>query len=387
MKVAAIICEYNPFHNGHIRQLRDVRETIGEDGVIVSLMSGLFVQRGDAAVLPIADRVRAALLYGADLVLELPSPWSHAASPYFAEGAVRLLDALGCVDTLCFGSETGDTLPLLQCAEILESEAYQTRLDEAIRKDGHTGESMIRMRERILKESGADFMPTEPNDRLAVEYLRALKRENSAMVPLAFPRQSGYSATAARNAFAEGNFETLKTLVPPEILAAMQRQSVPASLSNGEKAILYALRMTKGHTVAVPGGSDGSLSRLLDLSFDTGALEELWEKCADKRHTDAHFRRLALNTVLGVTPEAVRQRPTVTRILGFTDRGRVLLSSLRRRQQTLLLLTKQASSILLPEPSRFQRQTAEKAAALYSLCHPASPAPSDLMREGPVIVE
>ena len=124
MAIAGIIAEYNPLHGGHLRQLRRVRELLGAETAVVCAMSGNFVQRGDFALLPKHARAEAAVRSGADLVLELPLPYACATAERFAFGAVASLDALGAVDALCFGSETGDLSLLEAAARALESQEF-----------------------------------------------------------------------------------------------------------------------------------------------------------------------------------------------------------------------------------------------------------------------
>ena len=131
MKIVGLIAEYNPFHNGHEYHIQKAKEVTGADTVIV-VMSGNFVQRGAPAIMPKHLRAKVALKSGASLVLELPVCFATGSAEYFAQGAVALLDSLGCVDALCFGSECGDIQPLTRIAEVLSDEIGRASCRERV---------------------------------------------------------------------------------------------------------------------------------------------------------------------------------------------------------------------------------------------------------------
>ena len=191
MKTIGIICEYNPLHKGHARQLRLARELAGEDCAVVCLMSGNYVQRGAPAIFPKAIRAEAALRCGADLVLELPLTAALSSAEGFAAGGVRILTALGC-DGLCFGTETEDPALLRRSAEANLDPAF----DELLRRELKSGCSYAAARQRALTALGAGEGVSSPNDILAVEYLKALLRQRSPMEPLPIHRPGSYHAEA-----------------------------------------------------------------------------------------------------------------------------------------------------------------------------------------------
>ena len=196
MKVTGIIAEYNPLHKGHEYQLKEARRLTGADYIVV-VMSGCFTQRGTPAVLDKYDRARMALSCGADLVLELPVRFACASAEYFASGAVSVLNATGCVDTLCFGSECGDTQALLSAAALLaraeQFPDYHTRLREAQK----AGLSYPAARSRALEDFGGGdpSLFSLPNNILGIEYCRALETLKSPIRPLAIRRRGSYHDT------------------------------------------------------------------------------------------------------------------------------------------------------------------------------------------------
>lgn len=187
MAVAGVIAEYNPFHRGHAWQIAEIRRRLGDGTAVVACMSGNFVQRGEFAVLGKRGRAEAALLGGADLVLELPTPWSAAGAERFAQGGVSLLAAAGVVTHLAFGSESGDLRPLRAAADCLDGEAYRAGLRRLL-GGGMTFAAARQEAVRGLTDREAADCLSRPNDILAVEYLRSLKALGGGIQPLALPR-------------------------------------------------------------------------------------------------------------------------------------------------------------------------------------------------------
>ena len=173
MKTAGIICEYNPFHAGHAWQIAEIRRTLGEDTAVVCAMSGNFVQRGDFAILRKHVRAEAAVRGGADLVLELPTPWATASAECFARGGVEVLSGTGVVDTLCFGSECAKIEKLLRLAQFLTSDDFAN----ALRTELDKGISFAAARELAAEKMQGDDAEIlrGPNDILGVEYCKALQ--------------------------------------------------------------------------------------------------------------------------------------------------------------------------------------------------------------------
>ena len=210
MKVVGIIAEYNPFHKGHEYQIRYAREILGADYIVVA-MSGDFVQRGAPALMEKHLRAEMALLGGADLILEMPVQTATASAEGFAAGGVSLLDGLGVVDELCFGSECGDTETLMNIAQILIKEPFEYR--KLLQQNLRTGMSfpaarssaLIRyMREKAtsvhntfgVSSEHIELILSSPNNILGIEYCKALLRLNSRILPHALLRKGcGYHDT------------------------------------------------------------------------------------------------------------------------------------------------------------------------------------------------
>ena len=204
LKITGIICEYNPLHKGHVKQFQIIRSLLGEDTAIICLMSGNFVQRGMPAIMDKSLRAKAAILCGADLVLELPVTCALSSAEGFAAGGVEILGNF--CDYLCFGSENGDTNSLTDTAQALLSD----RFPPLLRKYLETGMSFPAARQAALEAMGLDGdLLSLPNNILAVEYCKAILSQNVPMQPLPIFREGSYhaeepdadnpSATAVRN--------------------------------------------------------------------------------------------------------------------------------------------------------------------------------------------
>lgn len=333
METVGIICEYNPFHRGHAQQIRWVKETFPQ-AAVVCIMSGHFVQRGEPAVYNRQVRTKAALLGGADLVLELPVNVSLRSAEGFAKGAVTYLHRLG-VDRLCFGAETGDKEALLHTAETL----LMPELKEALRPYLDRGDSFPTARAKAAEDLGADSdILRKPNDILAVEYCKAILDLGSSMEPVPIPRPGDYhdpiaqkenpSATSLRGRiFRE---ESLNDFVP-EQAAALYKEAVPHSLCNGERAILSKLwSMEEADFEQIPYSSEGLWRRFWKASRTHNTLEGIVEATKSKRYTRSRLDRMVLCAFLGLTAQDLEQEAPYIRILGFTALGRQALRQMSK---------------------------------------------------------
>lgn len=329
MKVIGIICEYNPFHAGHKKQFDMLRRQFGEDCRIVCLMSGNFVQRGHPAIFDKSLRTQAALLCGADLVLELPVTYALSSAEGFAAGGVRILS--GFCDYLCFGSETADLSALMQAAQLLLSPDLSVVLREYL----SSGISFPAARQKALEQLGGDGSILEnPNDILAVEYCKAILSQNSPMKPLPIlrggsyhdrlPQQENPSATAVRGQLLGGG--VWKECVP-EALWPLYEEAPIHDLSFGERAILHRLRtLTDREFEALPYGSEGLWRRLMHASRSCAGLEDVLTTVKTKRYPRTRLDRMVMCAFLGIFDFPI---PPYTRVLGFRESGRPILKAAR----------------------------------------------------------
>ena len=329
MNICGIICEYNPFHRGHARQIAEIRRRLGENTAIVCAMSGDFVQRGEAAIFSKYDRAAAAVAGGADLVLELPLPWSLSSAEGFARGGVGLLAETGVVTHLAFGSESCDLPELVRTAALLQ----QPETDARIRTALGTGISYAAARAQAITERGGTAF-SAPNDILAVEYLRALQKLDTAITPLALPRfgaahdsdeNSDYpSASRLRQKLAAG--EPVVPWIPAAALAALERgegMPAPALL---ETAILSRLRALPEEAFAgLPDSGEGLHHRLFKAAHAEPTTDAVIEAAATKRYARARIRRMCLCAALGLRAGDNAGLPPYLRVLAADGTGCSLL--------------------------------------------------------------
>ena len=325
MKIVGILCEYNPLHLGHARQISKIREQKGPDTAVVCLMSGDFVQRGHPAVFDKMVRARAALQAGADLVLELPVQYALSSAEGFADGAVSILGTF--CDEMSFGAEHPDREALLTTASALLSPAFP----EHLRRHLDAGLSFPAARAGALADMGTDnSLLTSPNDILAVEYCKAIRSRGCAMLPAPIRREGSYhddrpdpenpSATALRALIENG--KNFRSYVPTDAFV-----SAPVhSLKYGERAVLAKLRtMTDAEFEALPYSSEGLWRKLMHESRRQCRLEDILTAVKSKRYTRTRLDRMVLCAFLGLTAEDLRTPAPYVRCLGFSQRGREVL--------------------------------------------------------------
>ena len=406
MKTVGIIAEYNPFHRGHAYHLQKAKELADADYTVV-VLSGDFVQRGGPAIVDKYLRAEMALRSGADLVLELPISYATGSAEAFAQGAVSVLEAVGCVDALCFGSEAGGLSALLSYARLFEEEppAYRELLREALRQGlsfpaarSRAAEEYRNLTERILPCCADDAdcrrsasLLEEPNNILGVEYCRALIRRSSSIRPLTLPRRSsGYhdlsldtemaSASAIRQAVFQA-YEAYKTGSSGEAEAAKEVGSLlPASLENqlppASRRLLAAALASYG-PVRLNDFSSILSYRLLTLSRkELSSFQDVGEELAARMEncrfqfttaeafadllktrqlTHTRVTRALCHILLGLTQADLDARkaagwPVYLRALGFRESARPLLAEIKKRSACpLLVKAADASSVLPPE--------------------------------------
>lgn len=399
MKTCGIIAEYNPFHKGHEYHIRQTRAYLGEDCNIVCVMSGNFVQRGEPALFSKHIRAAAALHCGADLVLELPLPFAMAPAERFAMGAVQVLDAAGVIDFLSFGSESGRLSKLEEAARCLNSPAMEPLLQKAL-KSGCSYPKARQEAATLLLGQKASLLQS-PNNLLGVSYLGAMRRLNTAIVPLTISRRGAFhdssmptekiaSASYLRALLTAGNPKEAFSFIPPETHTLYQGELkaglAPATTENAERAILARLcTMTQTEYEALPESGGGLALRFMAAARAGCGLSEILDICKTKRYTHAHLRRLMLWAYLGVTKSNRPEQIPYLRVLGFNGRGRQLLAKMRKSAR-LPVITKPAHTKNLDERGRRLFELEARATDLYRLCSPQISQGGEEWRKGPVIL-
>ena len=367
MKTVGIVCEYNPFHRGHEKQLRMIRARCGDGVCIVCLMSGRFVQRGDVAVFDPMLRARAAVECGANVVLELPVPTALNSAEGFAAGAVEVLERLGGIDALCFGCESARLELLTRTAQILCSPEFDAVVRECLR----TGVSYAGARALAAGQLGADVSVLErPNDILAVEYCKALLRQNSVIQPMPVQRAGEYHAREpeADNPSAASLRRAMECGAPwlsfvPEaarpVLAGAQRHS----LQYGQRAVLARLRaMEEPEFSALPFGAEGLWRKVMHACRTQPNLEAIVGAAKSKRYARTRITRMLMCAYLGLTAQLQAQPAPYVRLLALDARGGQYLRGVRETARISLL------NAGAPAPAGAYRDLERRGADLYALC-------------------
>lgn len=332
MQISGIICEYNPFHLGHQKQISHLRAENPDVG-IVCLMSGNFVQRGAPAIFDKAHRAKAALLCGADLVLELPVTAALSSAEGFAEAGVRILETF--CDRLSFGAESNDMQNILNTAQALLSDQFSIQLKQALT----SGCSFPSARQKALEKMGLDASILEtPNNILAVEYCKAILSRNSKMKPDVIKREGDYhdsslnaqnpSATALRMQIESG--KEWRMYVPEAAFKCFECAEIH-HIAYAEQAILYRLRtMTDAEFEALPYGSEGLWRKLMKNARQYATLEEILDATKSKRYTRTRLDRMVMCALLQITADDLLSPPQYSRVLALNDKGREILLKARQ---------------------------------------------------------
>lgn len=325
MKVTAVICEYNPFHTGHLLQLGYIKKD--GDAAVIAVMSGSFVQRGEPAIYDKYARAHAAVMMGADLVIELPYPYCCSAAEFFAKGAVSIVDSLGCVDSLCFGSENGNIEELRKVSDILCSLSFREELEKKRSHKAFAVFSYAKLRQSLYEELYGKGYPVTPNDILAVEYLNALSSLDSKIVPETYQRKPGYSAGQARKDI----FEKNATDMLPDMAVKIFENCDKYRIENAARLILSFYRNAEPLSLArFESMTNGLDYRLVSAARASNSLDEFMTALSSKTHTDAKIRRAIIAGMVGTESESVRAKPCFTQVLAVGRHGRELLKTISK---------------------------------------------------------
>ena len=332
-KLAGIIAEYDPFHNGHAWQLQQAK-ALGAQRVAVAMSCGL-TQRGALPLLPESVRVQAALTCGADLVFALPAPYACSGAECFARAGVQLLAAAGC-DALVFGAETPDAALLMEAARVLSGAEYRTalkaRLAAGARSFAAARQAAV---EAVCPGTGLAALLDKPNNNLAVEYCKAILKLGASLVPIPLPRQgAGHgqaltetggqfaSASALRTLWQNGGADAAAPYVPAEVLP-LYREAYAAGqytdLAAAQRCQLALLRSRCAGTAPfaqVRGISEGLEHRLEAAVRSSTTHAELLDSLTTVRYPRARMRRLAMDAALGYSADAFPALPPYLHLLG-----------------------------------------------------------------------
>jgi len=350
MKVVGLIVEYNPLHNGHLYHYQESLRATGADAS-VAVMSGNFLQRGEPAIVNKWARAQMALDIGIDLVLELPTAYCTQNAEVFAYGAVATLDALGIVQQVCFGSESGDISWLQELAAQLKDEPVPFK--EALKTHLNLGLPYPKAYARAASSLAGvpEELLGQPNNILGLNYVLAIKRLESSIQPATITRQkAGYhqanitdqqiaSATALRKLIFEQSLESIKPYVPPSTLHILMLEKAqdrfPMSWENFYLLLTHSLTVHSPEALAnIHEMEEGIEHRIKKHHPSALAFQDLMEAVKTKRYTWNRIQRLFLYILLNLQKKEMErlkqdQKPPYIRVLGFSEKGRQLLHMAR----------------------------------------------------------
>lgn len=352
MKTAAIICEYNPFHNGHAYHIRKTKEKTGAD-YIIALMSGNYVQRGTPAIMEKQLRTKMALLNGADLVIELPLWFACSSAPNFASGSVALLNHLGIIDFLSFGSECGNIRLLEEIADFLtrKHEDLEVLASDYVRLGHSYPKARALALHRLAPDSDWIGVAEEPNNLLALEYLRALRKSGSPIQPFCVTRQTSRhhestlpkdgsiaSASAIRTCIETGRMlSSIAPAVPETAFPVIQehfKKDFPISCDDFSLLLKYRILSQPDLTNYWDVSNDlqASIRKAADFSC---SFTQIISRCKGKNITWSRISRSLMHIILGMTKEHAKflshqNHGLYYQILGFKKNASGVIAAMQK---------------------------------------------------------
>lgn len=325
MSVIGIVCEFNPFHNGHKYLIDSVKQ---QGDIVVCVMSGNFVQRGEPAIFPKDVRVEMALECGVDIVLELPFVYATASAEIFARNAVKILDSFGC-DTIAFGAETADVEGLTKAVDFLLDGDFDYRINKYLNE----GFSYPFARQKAFDEYGYNFDISTPNNILAIEYVKAIKQMNLNVSPVAIERiGAGYNDSVAVDGFASAthirllinNNEDFNVFIPENLWDIYEKIIKNDSYLSYDKYNLIALALLRekiGCDLSrIANMAEGLENRIEEAIKNSVEINELFDTIKTKRYTHSRIRRAVLSMMFGVNVNDILISAPYCRLLGFNTK-------------------------------------------------------------------
>ncbi len=357
---AGIVCEYNPFHKGHLYHISKTKEA-GAD-FIVCVMSGNFVQRGECAYADKWTRAKAAVSCGADVVIDLPVPWACASAENFARGSVGLLCDFG-IDMLSFGSEREDAQLMKRCADALDDRDVALLLKAKMASGLSYPAALCEAVSTVYGEKEAEIL-SSPNSTLAVEYIRALNKNSPDVTILPVKRKgSGHDSDEVIGDTASASkirsFESLsdgEEYIPEKVYSLLEKEfnegNGPYIMKNGERAVLSVLREMKkeDYSLYVTDAS-GLANRIYDAVQTADSLDSLYEKAKSKNYTHSRIRREVMNLFLKIPKDISKEKVPYMRIIAVSERGLSLLGK-AKENSSVPIITRHGETSNLSERAK-----------------------------------
>lgn len=360
MNITGIITEYNPFHHGHLYHLNSAKKNTDSHGIIC-IMSGNFVQRGEPAIIDKWKRAEMALLNGVDLVIELPTFYALSSAEFFAKGSVSILNSIGVVDNLFFGSECGDVNSLYKIAKVLTFESDEFK--EIIKENLGKGLTYAKAREialiEILKDESLNTILSSSNNILGIEYIKAILKLNSNIKPMTLKREgSNYndnelnsffsSATSIRNNLKGNNsLKNLENYMPKpslDILSNLKNNKYPFVFSEDMYSFIKYKLLTDcinfNNILEVKEGLD---NKLIKEIYNSESLEEFILNIKSKRYTYTKISRILAQIFISLDNydfnSLIDENNLYARVLAFNDTGKLILKEMKKKS-TIPIITK-----------------------------------------------
>lgn len=379
LKIAGIIAEYNPFHNGHAYHIQKTRE-LGYTH-IVAIMSGNYTQRGEPAIMLKDARYKAALAGGVDLIIELPLPWAVSSAEGFALGAVHLLNALGCIDAISFGSESGNIEQIKECANKLRDLDNNPELHIMLKQ----GFSFPKARQLAFNKVNGESITSSlinPNDLLGVEYVKALINTSSNITPITIERLSTqHDASYVEDNFASASF--IRTLIKlgdnnafnfvPNFAKEIYKSEIekgiaPFNYKIFEANVLsYLRRLDIADFLKFADVNEGLEYRIYDAVKNATSIDMLYSLIKSKRYTMSRIRRIILSAFLNNIKSNKQHTPPYLRCMGFNYRGLNVLKCAKEKAD-LPIVTRYSDIKQLDEYSKSIFTLESMSTDLYNLC-------------------
>ena len=344
MKTIGIICEYNPFHNGHLFHINAIKK-LYPNSIIVLVMSGNFLQRGDVSLINKWDKTKIALSFGINLVVELPFHFSSQSADIFAYGAMKILNELK-VDKIVFGSECNDIKLLNSLADIqLNNNEYNEKIKEYLDKGVNYPTALSRALKDITNKT-----VTTPNDILGLSYIKEIKKNNHKITPVSIKRKNNYhskilndrmsSATSIREAIK--NYIDISSYVPN---ITMQYINKDLSIDNYFPLLKYKIISEIDNIDRYQTVDEGIENRIKKVIYNCENMEDLIKKIKTKRYTYNKIKRMLTHILCGFTKEEAKkyQDKIYIRILGFDETGKLYLNQIKK-EITIPVISNYSSS-------------------------------------------
>ncbi len=346
MQNVGVIAEFNPLHSGH-KLLLDTARSFG--GSVICVLSSNFVQRGDTSIIPKHARAKSAIACGADVVIELPVPYSMSTAQSFAFGGVSLLESTHTVDKLLFGSECGDINSIYAVCDVFESDVFNKKLAQSLGGNA----TFAKIRSEILKETAPHLcaIAENPNDTLATEYISSLRRLKSKIKPDCITRRGAAhdstdirdltaSASLLREYIKSGNTDICSRYMPEKSFEILKSSPI-SDISRLDTAILYSLRCkaNDGTLARYTDSGEGLENRFENAVKSASSAEELYALIKTKRYTMARIRRLVLSAFLDIDISVCKQKPPYIHILGFSKKGEETVRQIAKKSDIPVITT------------------------------------------------